>query len=377
MKRHVLLRRLMEFDSRLDAQIFGVETPTPREPVESRMKEFALFPAVAGATVGSAVGSQLSGKKKLADGSWVDENGQPTTAPVIAPVAGGLVGGAAGVGASKLHSSIMSNYGGEGGAGQAYGNLGRNIVQGAKSGVADRMAAASAGAATGRTVGTDIGMKAGAGIANVLEKLKKLKGAGVGALGKVFSSNRMPRELVEFEDRLDAIMFKKKEPTEFAGGYTTNKHGAIEKEPGFKAHLKRHAGVYVGSTVGLPTFPVGTGIGALIDMIRRNKNVTKTLAQGHHHESSASPQKKQTKMSDARKQITFDRKPTQLPNTNDVHHPARAAKIATGGLLAGLGIASAARLPSRARLMATSAKHGLRTGWAARGVTEKFRRAIA
>jgi hypothetical protein len=196
MKRHVLLRKLMEFDARLDKTIFGDPDIGKKKPVEFSLLS-TVGPTFGGSVVGQTVGALASKKKKLADGTWVDETGKPTSAPV-APAVGALAGAAAGYGAAKGHQSVMKNYGGGGGAAQAYKNAGRNVVQGAKT-------AATSAIPYMQDAGGVIKSEAGSAAANILKKLKGLKGAATAMLGR-----NPPKQLVEFEARLDAIIFSER-----------------------------------------------------------------------------------------------------------------------------------------------------------------------
>lgn len=214
MNRSVLLRRVTEFDARLSRIVKG-------EKAEDReLTEFAFAPTLIGGVLGSGVGARLSGKKwNPRTGKWEDASGV-TSPPAITSAAGAVTGGAAGYGLAKAHQSVMKNYGGAGGTGQAYRNVARNIVG---DPVLDKAAAAAAATkkvvpavkqavATATPYAQDL---AGIAAAEGESALKKLRGAGKMALKKFFDTP--PAHLVEFEDRLDAIIFadKKKVVTEF------------------------------------------------------------------------------------------------------------------------------------------------------------------
>jgi hypothetical protein len=198
MKRSVLLRRVTEFNARLDSRIHGTE---PRKEIT----RFGFGGTLAGSVIGSQVGAKLSGKKwNPATKQWEDDEGKPASAPNVSSAAGAVVGAGAGIGAARAHKAIMAGYGGAGGVGQAYRNVARNV--------------ASIG---GEKISSVIGPKATTaaqdiyGVAKsefnpveIAKKLKALKGAGTKILGKVFT--RPSRQLVEFEARIDAIVFKKK-----------------------------------------------------------------------------------------------------------------------------------------------------------------------
>lgn len=59
---------------------------------------------------------------------------------------------------------------------------------------------------------------------------------------------------------------------EFAGGYVNTDAGVV-KDRGVGSHLQRNAGAYLGTAM----FPVvGTGVGAVIDYLRKRPNIVKT-----------------------------------------------------------------------------------------------------
>lgn len=62
---------------------------------------------------------------------------------------------------------------------------------------------------------------------------------------------------------------------EFSGGYINTSEGVV-KDRGVGAHLKRHAGAYVGTVIA-PV--VGTAVGAIIDSARKKPNIIKTAEE--------------------------------------------------------------------------------------------------
>lgn len=222
MKRSVLLKRITEFNARLDRIIYGEkEVRSQRSEVRDRkVTEFAFLPAVVGGVLGSGVGAAV-GKKK-----WNPETGKWEDSPVTS-AAGAVAGAGAGYGLGKAHDTLLKNYGGEGGVKEAYRNVARNVgrnvtdVSAESQQVRDALAGsfkaaqktklpfgASMGYAKDIAGGSPLGAT-GHVLGDLAKRLKNLKGAGTRALTKVFADRKLPRGFVEFESRIDAIVFKR------------------------------------------------------------------------------------------------------------------------------------------------------------------------
>ncbi len=257
MKRSVLLRRVTEFNARLDSRIHG----SPSRTGGKKVTEFSFFPGLAGGVVGSGVGQKLSGKKyNPATKQWEDDEGKPVSAPNVSSWVGAGAGAGAGMGVAAAHKAVMRNYGGEGGAGEAYRNVARNVG----STVGEKVSGIIGPKAT--TAAQDIygvaKSEVGSTAAEIAKKLKRLKGAGASILSKAFA--RPPRQLVEFEARIDAIVFKKKVSEAGRADKEVIEFAQVD-EPKKSNKGKLLAGAYLG---GLAT-PSAARVGRLLVSRRR------------------------------------------------------------------------------------------------------------